>query len=132
MQAVSIQTKQPESLEAARDRAVTRARETLSDPVVLSWLDDRIHRAAPEIPGAVTETRWIEYGESRGGRLKVDVGDAYHFIVGEAKDFLEPHSLFTNITDEEGNTYLCVTGACTEADRRRISEGFGSGGGKGA
>ena len=49
----------------------------------------------------------------------------------EAKDYLEPHSLFTNITDDDGNTYLCITGACTEDDRRRITEGFGSFGGKG-
>jgi hypothetical protein len=131
MQAMSIAASNVKSIEAARNKAVAKARETLDEPVVLSWRDDSTHRIAPETPGAVTANRWQDYGEANGGRLRVDVGKQYHFILGEAKDYLEPHSLFTNVTDDEGNTYLCVTGACTEDDRRRITEGFGSFGGKG-
>lgn len=131
MQAMTITASNVRSIEAARNKAVAKARETLDEPVVLSWRDDSTHRIAPEIPGAVTANRWQDYGEANGGRLRIDVGKQYHFILGEAKDYLEPHSLFTNITDDDGNTYLCITGACTEDDRRRITEGFGSFGGKG-
>jgi len=131
MQSMNVSDTRPGSIEAARDAAVRSARESLEDPVVLSWRDDHRHIIAPEIPGAATENRWEEYGEANGGRLRVDVGRDYHFILGEAADFLEPHSLFTNVADDQGNVYMCITGACTEEDRRRINEGFGSGGGKG-
>lgn len=131
MQKMTVSESKPQSIEAARDAAVRSARGKLQDPVVLSWRDDRRDLIAPEIPGAATPTRWEQYGEANGGRLRVDVGGDYHFILGEAADFLEPHSLFTNVEDEQGNVYMCVTGACTEADRRRIGEGFGSHGGKG-
>jgi hypothetical protein len=131
MQTMNVSESQANSIEAARDTAVRSAREQLQDPVVLSWRDDRRELIAPEIPGAATATRWEEYGEANGGRLRVDVGEDYHFILGEAADFLEPHSLFTNVEDDQGNVYMCVTGACTDEDRRRITEGFGSHGGKG-
>lgn len=131
MQTMKFSDSQISSIEAARDAAVRCSREALQEPIVLSWRDDRRKLIAPEIPGAVTEARWEEYGESHGGRLRIDIGDSYHFVLGEASEFFEPHSLLTNITDEQGDTYLCVTGACTEQDRRRIGEGFGSYGGKG-
>jgi hypothetical protein len=131
MQTLNVSATQVQSIEAARSQAVAKARKSLHEPVVRSWRDDRSHTMAPEIPGAATDSRWQEYGEANGGKLMVDVGDDYHFILGEAEDFLEPHSYLTNLTDDEGNTYLCVTGACTEEDRRRIGEGFGGGGGKG-
>ncbi len=131
MQSVTSPATRNLGLEAARDAAAMKARESLTEPVVLSWRDDATGTIAPEIPGAATPERWEQYGESNGGRLKVHVGDAYHFVLGEAKDFEEPHSRLTNLVDADGNSYLCVTGACTDEDRRRITEGFGSFGGRG-
>jgi hypothetical protein len=131
MQTVTISAIHAQGIESARDQAVKKARESLTEPVVLSWRDDRTDTIAPEIPGAATPERWKDYGVANGGKLEVDVGGDYHFVVGEAADFKEPHSLFTNVKDAEGNTYLCITGACTEEDRRRINEGFGGYGGRG-
>lgn len=131
MQTATIPATGASGIAAARDQAVRKAREVLTEPVVLSWRDDRTQTIAPEIPGAVTPERWEEYGIANGGKLEVDVGDDYHFVLGEASDFEEPHPQFSNVLDPEGNTYLCVTEACTDEDRRRIEEGFGSLGGKG-
>lgn len=131
MKSVIMSASEVQAIERARDQAVKKARESLKEPVVLSWRNDRTDTIAPEIPGAVTPERWKEYGVANGGKLVIDVGSDYHFILGEASEFKEPHSLFTNVTDAEGHTYLCVTGACTEEDRRRITEGFGSYGGRG-
>jgi len=131
MQTITVPAAHNQGIEAARDLAAAKALKYLHEPVVVSWRDDETDTIAPEIPGAVTPERWKEYGIANGGKIAVDIGEYYHFILGEAADFEEPHSLFTNVTDAEGNTYLCITGACTELDRRRIGEGFGSLGGKG-
>ena len=131
MQTVSSPAAQARGIEAARNQAVIKARESLNEPVVLSWRDDETNSIAPEIPGAATPRRWEEYGIANGGKLEVNVGDGYHFILGEAEEFEEPHLFFTNISDAEGNVYLCLNEACTEEDRRRITQGFGSLGGKG-
>lgn len=131
MQNFTISTCQPTDIEAARDQAVRVARETLHEPVVLSWRDDRSDAIAPEIPGSATPVPWKDYGIANGGKLEVDVGEQHHFILGEAVDFTEPHSLLTNIRANEGSTYLCVTGACTDQDLRFVQEGLGSYGGRG-
>lgn len=131
MQIVTIPPPQAPGIEAARDEAVNKARESLTQPVVLSWRDDRVDRIAPEIHGAVTPERWEEYGIANGGKLEVHVGNDYHFILGEAADFESPDQVFSNIVDAEGNTYFCINETCTEEDRRRMNEGFGSFGGIG-
>jgi hypothetical protein len=131
MQTITVPSAHPKGIAAARDFAVAKSHEYLAEPVVLSWRNDETETIAPEIPGAVTPERWKEYGVANGGKVEVDIGEDFHFILGEAAQFVEPHSLFTNVTDADGNTYLCVTGACTSEDRRRIGEGFGSFGGKG-
>jgi hypothetical protein len=60
MQTVTIASAQSQGIESARDQAVTKARDTLKEPVVLSWRDDAKDTIAPEIPGAVTPERWKE------------------------------------------------------------------------
>ena len=131
MQTIKFPTAHPQGIEAARDFAVVKSQVFLAEPVVLSWRNDETETIAPEIPGAATQERWREYGIANGGKIEVDVGDDFHFILGEDTEFEEPHSLFTNVTDADGDTYLCVIGACTDEDRRRIGDGFGSFGGKG-
>jgi hypothetical protein len=105
MQTITVPAAHNQGIEAARDLAAAKALEYLQEPVVVSWRDDETDTIAPEIPGAVTPERWKEYGIANGGKIAVDIGEFYHFIFGEAADFQEPHSLFTNITDGEGNTY---------------------------
>jgi hypothetical protein len=116
MQTITVPSAHPKGIAAARDFAVAKSHEYLAEPVVLSWRNDETETIAPEIPGAVTPERWKEYGVANGGKVEVDIGEDFHFILGEAAQFVEPHSLFTNVTDADGNTYLCVTGACTSED----------------
>lgn len=132
MQTLSISDTQAQTIEAARNEAVAKARQSLEQPVVLSWRNDRDGRIAPDIPGAATEDRWRDYGVSNGGQLEVNVGHDFHFILADAANFEEPDLHFANLRDEQGTTFFCVREACTEEDRRALGEaefGGGTGGG---
>ena len=61
----------------------------------------------------------------------VNVGDDYHFLLRDAGGFEAPESMFRNMQDAEGHTYLCVTEECKEDDLRLLRADFGQGGGKG-
>ncbi|MEJ2687102.1 MAG: AF1514 family protein [Gammaproteobacteria bacterium] len=110
----------------ARRQAVSKAREQLQDPVVVAWKDDNRDQMAPEIPGGVGN-RWHDYGENFGGKLEMNVGDSYHFIFSEVGDVEEPDLKLSNVREEDGTTFLCLTEACTDDDRRRIGEEYGGG-----
>lgn len=112
----------------ARRRAVSKAGEILSDPVIIAWKDDKADRFAPEIPGGKGD-RWYDYGESNGGKLELTVGDNFHFIFNEASDFEKPDLNVSSIAEDDGSTILCLNDACTEEDRRRM--GYFPGGGIG-
>lgn len=129
METINISAKNAASdFSEARRLAVSKAGEILSDPVIIAWKDDKAHRFAPEIPGG-KDDRWHDYGESNGGRLELSVGDEFHFIFTEAKDFDAPDLNLTSIDEEDGTTILCLNDACTEEDRRKM--GYFAGGGIG-
>jgi len=111
----------------ARQRAVAKANETLTKPVIVAWKDDTSGQFAPEIPGG-TSDRWHDYGENNDGKLELQVGDAFHFIFTEAADFDEPDMNLATLEDN-GTQFLCLNGACTEADQQRL--GYFPGGGLG-
>lgn len=112
----------------ARRKAVDKAREVLSEPVIVAWKDELTQRSGPEIPGG-NENRWHDYGESNAGKLELNVGDAFHFIFTEAADFEEPDLNLASIPQEDGSRLLCLNDACTEEDRERM--GYFAGGGIG-
>jgi hypothetical protein len=129
METINISAKTATSdFSEARRLAVSKAGEMLADPVIIAWKDDKAHRFAPEIPGG-KDDRWHDYGESNGGRLELSVGDEFHFIFTEAKDFDSPDLNLTSIDEGDGTTILCLNDACTEEDRRRM--GYFPGGGIG-
>ncbi len=109
-------------------QAVNTADENLTDPAIIAWKDDKAERFAPDIPGGAAE-RWHFYGENFGGKLELNVGDDFHFILIEAKDFDDPDLNLTTIKDEDGTSFTCVNNACTEEDLQRI--GYFPGGGIG-
>ncbi|MEJ2643479.1 MAG: AF1514 family protein [Gammaproteobacteria bacterium] len=132
MESVNIGTDNASmNFDQARRQAVAKAKEKLQDPVVIAWKDDRADQMAPEIPGGVG-SRWHDYGENYGGKLEMNVGGSYHFIFSEVGDVDEPDLKLSNIQDEDGTTFLCLTEACTKEDRRRLAQdeyGGGIGGG---
>jgi hypothetical protein len=94
----------------------------------VAWKDDNAGRTGPGMPGGAG-ARWHDYGASSGGRLKLTVGDAFHFILAEAADFEEP-DLNSSISEADGTTILCLNDACTEEDRRRMGHFRGGSPGK--
>jgi hypothetical protein len=123
MQTLTLSPTQPPRIQSARDQAIAKARESLREPVVLSWRDLRAGRIAPEIPGAVTPDRWKEYGIANGGALEIDVGEDYRFILGDSADFEGPEMRLSNLHDAEGHDWLCLGDPCTEGLRRPLADG---------
>lgn len=109
----------------ARQAAVARARDLLSEPVIVAWKDDNAKRFGPEIPGGKGD-RWHDYGASHNGKLEMTVGNEYHFIFAETGDFEETELDLKNI-EEDGDVFLCLNAACTEEDRRRLGDSPDSG-----
>ena len=129
MQTITIPVNStPPSFSEARRKAVGKAKEVLSDPVIVAWKDEQSQRSGPEIPGG-SEDRWHDYGESNAGKLELNVGDTYHFIFTEAADFDEPDLNVASVPDDDGSSILCLNDACTDEDRERM--GYFPGGGIG-
>ena len=60
--------------------------------------------------GANPGTWWEKYGEGKGGRLEVSVGDDYQCIMMDARGYETVGELpLRNLTDSEGNQYRCYT-----------------------
>ena len=71
------------------DKAYSLAREEAArhvvDPMALSWLDCRTGKHSPDVDCCQEEGKesWEIYAESRGGKLRVEIGDKYIFIFRE-------------------------------------------------
>jgi len=83
----------------------------MKDPTIMSWhRSSRLGETAPFYDGANTETWWEKYGEGNGGRLEVEVGDDYQFILMDARGFETVGDMpLRHLTDRDGNQYLCYT-----------------------
>ena len=111
----------------ARKQAIAKASETLTEPVIVAWKDGTTGKSAPAIPGGSAD-RWHDYGENNDGTLEMKVGDDFHFIFTESSAFDRPDMNLTSLEDN-GTKFLCLNGACTEADRQ--GQGYFAGGGLG-
>lgn len=125
MQTMTLPPNNINNFAEARSIAVSKARETIAEPVIVAWKDDNSGQFAPEIPGG-SAGRWHDYGESNEGALELQVGNAYHFIFIESAGFEEPDLNLTSLEDN-GTQFLCLNGACTEADK--MKRGYFAGGG---
>jgi hypothetical protein len=97
---------------------VKQATDTLTDPVIVVWRDNKTGRPAPGIPGGV-EDRWHDYGESNAGKPEVTIGDDFHFIFTDAAEFEEPDFNLSSVEETDDTTILCVNNACFEEDLHR-------------
>lgn len=127
MESINIAAENPSpDFTTARHQAVKKAAETLTEPVIVAWKDDKAQRAAPVIPGGA-EDRWHDYGESNAGKLELTIGDDFHFIFTEAAEFDEPDLNLSSIEETDGMTILCVNNACSEEDLQRMGHFPGGG-----
>ncbi len=128
METITLPAQNTSDFAHARKQAVGKANEMLAKPVIIAWKDDQANKFAPAIPGGIGG-RWHDYGENNGGKLELQIGDAFHFIFSEAEDFEEPDLNIASIPGDNGTHFLCLNNTCTEEDRQHL--GYFPGGGLG-
>lgn len=65
-----------------KDLAKQKAKETCSDPMLLSWYNRDTGEAYPKVECGVREKpAWIIFAESRGGDLTIDVNDGQYVFI---------------------------------------------------
>lgn len=81
------------------------------DPTIVAWHQTSSGEASPPLyEGASPDTWWKKYGEGNGGRLEVDVGEDFQFIMMDARGYEKPGAIpLRSLTDAQGNEYLCLT-----------------------
>jgi hypothetical protein len=91
--------------------AVAAARENrILEPTIVSWHERGSDRMSPRYDGADPDTWWAKYGEGNGGRLGVSVGGRFDFVLTDSRGYQSVDPLpVRNLTDEEGNEYICIT-----------------------
>jgi len=67
---------------AAKDIAKQKAKETCSDPMLLSWYQGETGESYPDLEcGPGDKPAWIVYAESRGGDLTIDINDGQFVFI---------------------------------------------------
>ena len=85
MQTLQLRSGHDLEFDAAQVLARAEVGMLLADPMVLSWLNRQTGQHSPNVDCCEKEGKeaWEIYAESRGGRLRVEVGDEYIFIFRE-------------------------------------------------
>ena len=66
----------------AKDIAKQKAKETCSDPMLLSWYQGETGESYPDMEcGPGDKPAWIVYAESRGGDLTIDINDGQFVFI---------------------------------------------------
>jgi hypothetical protein len=99
------------SFQVARSMALGVAMDhQMRDPTIMSWHRQGDPDTSPAFDGGAPDAWWEKYGTGNGGRMQVDVGDEYGFILMDARGFetvgITP---LRNLSDSHGNDYLCLT-----------------------
>lgn len=87
METLKIEYKQDLEFDQAYSLAREEALKHLSDPMALSWLNRRTGRHSPDVDCCQEEGKesWEIYAESRGGQLRIEIGNEYVFIFREGQ-----------------------------------------------
>lgn len=82
---VDVKNRQNMGFTEAYSLAREKAKNYFRDPMALSWLNRQTGRYSPDIDYCHEEGKesWEIYGESRGGTLRIEIGDKYAFIFRE-------------------------------------------------
>lgn len=85
MKTVKLECGERLAFDRAQELAGVEAEKHLKEPMNLSWLDRVADRHFPNVECCQEDDKesWEIYAESRGGEVRVEVGDAYVFIFRE-------------------------------------------------
>ena len=68
--------------ESAMGLAKQKAKETCADPMLLSWYNGKTGESYPNLEcGPGEKPAWIQYAESRGGDLTIDINDGQYVFI---------------------------------------------------
>lgn len=88
------------------------------DPIVVAWHDKPQSRMSPVIEGGDIHTRWHDYGESHGGKLKVGINGEYDFIFAEFGQYESGFpSPYVSVHDAKGQEFLCQINALKDPQK---------------
>ena len=85
MQLMQLEVNGGLRFEEAQVLAVEAASKQVKSPMVLSWLNRQTGQHSPPVDCCQEEGKetWEIYAESRGGSVRVEIGDLYVFILRE-------------------------------------------------
>jgi hypothetical protein len=93
------------------------------DPTIIAWHHSGHEGMAPYYDGADPETWWAKYGAGNGGRLEICVGDEFQFVMMDARAYEKLGKMpLRNLSDDQGNEYLCYTPMLGKAAKQPTSE----------
>lgn len=95
------------ALQLARGAAMEQR---MQEPAVLAWHQRSSHAMSPSYDGADPGSWWEKYGAGNGGRLEINVGDEFDFVVTETRGFETVDQLpIRNLVAQDGQEYICLT-----------------------
>jgi hypothetical protein len=95
----------------------------MQEPTIISWHKRGMQDMPPYFDGANPDTWWEKYGAGNGGKLEISVGDDYQFVLMDARGYETIDEMpLRNLSDDEGNQYLCYTPMLGKASNRPTAE----------
>ena len=95
----------------------------VKEPTIISWHTQSDQHMSPYYDGANPDSWWEKYGEGNGGKLEVDVGDEYQFVMMDTQGYETPGDMpLRNLSDSSGNQYLCYTPMLGKSSRTPTPE----------
>jgi len=80
----------------------------MQDPTIMAWHSR--DGMSPRYEGGNPASWWEKYGEGNGGRLEVRIGDDFQFVLMDTRGYETLDDIpLRNLTDSQGNQYLCYT-----------------------
>lgn len=85
MQLLQLKSGGEVEFKIAQDIASSEADKNIEDPMLLAWKDRRTGKHSPDVDCCCEDGKesWEIYAESRGGTVRVEIGDQYIFIFRE-------------------------------------------------
>ena len=85
MRTLRLEANENLGFDEAQVLAIEEASRHLKDPMVLGWLNRATGRHSPDLDCCQAEGKetWEIYAESRGGSIRVEVGNQFVFILRE-------------------------------------------------
>lgn len=95
---------------ASRLANLAARKEQMLEPTIMAWHAQGSKAISPNFDGGNPAGWWGKFGEGNGGRLEIDVGKHFQFVMMDTRGFetLGPMPV-RNVMGTDGQEYLCMT-----------------------